>query len=230
MRIMKKSNALRRANLLMMVMGLSGIAMAGNPLTEGTPEMEGNATNNSVKAHRILVMAIQDNVTSNYFVTDMLAENTQMQSDSVCYIYNKVIEDNLAQMAQKSKFPYTFVNENSIQGCNELLEDIKTTGEAEKQSSDLAFVNGKELKGMLDKAGADYLLLLDSHYLKYQEEPFKTIFHYVNYSLYDANKNKLGQGSNYFTSINPQSEQQMLKSSKKSTAKMLEDLESKLKK
>ena len=50
----------------------------------------------------------------------------------------------------------------------------------------------------------------------------------MNYSLYDGNKKKLAQGSNYFTSINPQSEQQMLKASRKSTAKMLNDVESTL--
>lgn len=210
----------------MMTMSLCGTTLAG------TPELEGNATSsNSVKPHRILVIGMQNNVKSNYFVTDMLAEDTHIQEDSVCYIYNKVIEDNLAQMAQKTKSPYTFVYGKDVQDNNqELLDDIQTTGEAENQSSDLAFVNSNKLKGMLEQAGADYLLLLDSHYLKYQEEPFKTIFHYVNYSLYDANKKKLGQGSNYFTSINPQTEQQMIKSSKKSTAKMLEDLESKLKK
>lgn len=223
---MKKSNVIKKGGLLMMTMGICGTTLAG------TPELEGNATsNNSVKPHRILVMGMQDNVKSNYFVTDMLAENTHIQEDSVCYIYNKVIEDNLAQMAQKTKSPYTFVYGKDVQENNqELLEDIQTTGEGENLSSDLAFVNSNKLKGMLEQAGADYLLLLDSHYLKYQEEPFKTIFHYVNYSLYDANKKKLGQGSNYFTSINPQTEQQMIKSSKKSTAKMLEDLESKLKK
>lgn len=226
MRRMKKSNVIRKGGLFMMTMSLCGTTLAG------TPELEGNATSsNSVKPHRILVIGMLDNVKSNYFVTDMLAENTHIQEDSVCYIYNKVIEDNLAQMAQKTKSPYTFVYGKDVQDNNqELLDDIQTTGEAENQSSDLAFVNSNKLKGMLEQAGADYLLLLDSHYLKYQEEPFKTIFHYVNYSLYDANKKKLGQGSNYFTSINPQTEQQMIKSSKKSTAKMLEDLESKLKK
>ncbi len=47
----------------------------------------------------------------------------------------------------------------------------------------------------------------------------------MNYSLYDADKKKLAHGSNYFTSINPQTEDQMLKSSKKSTAKMLDLVE-----
>lgn len=204
--------------------------LASSNLMAATPEMEGNATNSSsVKAHRILVIGAEDNVKSNYFVTDMLAEDTQIAPDSVCYIYNKVIEDNLSLLAQKSKTSYTFVDGNAIQGAyHDVLEGIKTTGEAEGQSSDLAFVNANQLRGMLDQAGADYLLLLDTHYLKYQEVPFKTIFHYVNYSLYDGNKKKLAQGSNYFTSINPQTEQQMIKSSRKSTAKMLGDVENAL--
>lgn len=130
---------------------------------------------------------------------------------------------------KKTKANFTYVDGNAIQGTyHDILEDIKTTGEGENQSSDLTFVNATQLRGMLEQAGADYLLLLDNHYLKYQEEPFKTIFHYVNYSLYDGNKKKLAQGSNYFTSINPQSEQQMLKASRKSTAKMLDDVESTL--
>lgn len=208
----------------MMTMLVSGNLLAG------TPELEGNASNNSTaKANRILVIGAQDNVKSNYFVADMLAEDTQINPDSVCYIYNKVIEDNLSLLAKSKKTSYTFIDGNNIQGTyNDILDDIKTTGEGENQASDLSLVNSTQLRGMLDQAGADYLLLLDTHYLKYQEVPFKTIFHYVNYSLYDGNKKRLAQGSNYFTSINPQSEQQMCKSSRKSTAKMLDDVASTL--
>ena len=90
-----------KGSLLMMTMLISSNMMAG------TPELEGNATSNAVKAHRVLVIGAQDNVKSNYFVTDMLAEDTQINPDSVCYIYNKVIEDNLAQLAQKSKANFT---------------------------------------------------------------------------------------------------------------------------
>lgn len=212
-----KINGNVKGGLLLMSLLISGNIVAGN------------ASNEEVKSHRILVMSMLDNVKSNYFVTDMLAEGTQINPDSVCYIYNKVIEDNLSQLAQKSKASYTFIDGNDIKGMGEdILDDIKTSGEAENQASDLTFVNASRLKGLLDKAGADYLLLLDTHYLKYQEVPFKTIFHYVNYSLYDGNKQKLAQGSNYFTSINPQSEQQMLKSSRKSTAKMLDNVENTL--
>ncbi len=191
----------------------------------GKPETKGNAVNDEVKSHRVLVLSAMDNVTSNYFVTDMLAENTNIKEDSVCYIYNKVIGNNLSAIARKEKSPYSFVDGNQQTNASKLLENIRTIGDDENKSSDLTFVNAGELKNLLADAGADYLLLLDAHYLKYQEQPFKTIFHYVNYSLYDADKKKLAHGSNYFTSINPQTEDQMLKSSKKSTAKMLDLVE-----
>lgn len=136
-----------KGSLLMMTMLVSSNMMAG------TPELEGNATSNAVKAHRVLVIGAQDNVKSNYFVTDMLAEDTQINPDSVCYIYNKVIEDNLAQLAQKSKANFTYVDGNAIQATyHDILEDIKTTGEGENQSSDLTFVNATQLRGMLDQA------------------------------------------------------------------------------
>ena len=131
-----------KGSLLMMTMLVSSNMMAG------TPELEGNATSNAVKAHRVLVIGTPDNVKSNYFVTDMLAEDTQINPDSVCYIYNKVIEDNLAQLAQKSKANFTYVDGNAIQGTyHDILEDIKTTGEGENQSSDLTFVNATQLRG-----------------------------------------------------------------------------------
>ena len=46
----------------------------------------------------------------------MLAENTQINPDSVCYIYNKVIEVNLIQLALKSKANFTYIDGNAIQG------------------------------------------------------------------------------------------------------------------
>ena len=90
--------------------------LVSSNMMAGTPELESNATSNAVKAHRVLVIGAKDNVKSNYFVTDMLAEDTQINPDSVCYIYNKVIEDNLAQLAQKSKANFTYVDGNAIQG------------------------------------------------------------------------------------------------------------------
>lgn len=220
MKKMKK----RGMTLLTMLFAMVNVMTAGNP--ETTESLDAN----SVKQHRVLVISVKDNVKSNYFDKDILSEDSKIAADSICYIYNKVIGENISAMAKKEKSAYMFVDGNTIKDdCYNFIQQVNLTGEEDKLASDLASVNDEQLKSLLDKAGAAYLLVLDAHYLRYQELPFKTIFHYVNYSLYDANKNRLAQGSNYFTSINPQNEMQMLKSSRKSTAKIVDMVENTLK-
>lgn len=201
-----------------------------NSLMAGTPEKTESNESNSAKLHRVLVVSVKDNVKSNYFDVDILSEDSRIAADSICYIYNKVIEQNLVAAAKKDKSDFMFVNGQGMNGaCLNLSKKMQIIGEEDKLASDLAMVKNEELKALLDQAGAAYLLVLDAHYLRYQELPFKTIFHYVNYSLYDAEKNRLAQGSNYFTSINPQTEHEMLKSSRKSSAKILSLVEDTLK-
>lgn len=220
MKKMKK----RGMTLLTMLFAMVNVMTAGNP--ETTESLDAN----SVKQHRVLVVSVKDNVKSNYFDKDILSEDSKIAADSICYIYNKVIGENISAVAKKEKSAYMFVDGNTIKDdCSNFIQQVNLTGEEDKLASDLASVNGEQLKSLLDKAGAAYLLVLDAHYLRYQELPFKTIFHYVNYSLYDANKKRLAQGSNYFTSINPQNEMQMLKSSRKSTAKIVDMVENTLK-
>lgn len=220
MKKMKK----RGITLLTMLFAMVNVMTAGNP--ETTESLDAN----SVKQHRVLVVSVKDNVKSNYFDKDILSEDSKIAADSICYIYNKVIGENISAVAKKEKSAYMFVDGNTIKDdCHNFIQQVNLTGEEDKLASDLASVNDEQLKSLLDKAGAAYLLVLDAHYLRYQELPFKTIFHYVNYSLYDANKNRLAQGSNYFTSINPQNEMQMLKSSRKSTAKIVDMVENTLK-
>lgn len=214
----------RGMTLLTMLFAMVNVMTAGNP--ETTESLDAN----SVKQHRVLVVSVKDNVKSNYFDKDILSEDSKIAADSICYIYNKVIGENISAVAKKEKSAYMFVDGNTIKDdCNNFIQQVNLTGEEDKLASDLASVNDEQLKSLLDKAGAAYLLVLDAHYLRYQELPFKTIFHYVNYSLYDANKKRLAQGSNYFTSINPQNEMQMLKSSRKSTAKIVDMVENTLK-
>lgn len=190
------------------------------------PETEGNEAAENVKAHRVLVVGMNDNVISNYFTKDMLAEGTGISEDSICVVYNNVIESGLMTTARKERSALDFVAPiETLNGWTAITKFARIEGEDDKASADLSTVNADKLRSLLEEAGAAYLLVLDAHYMKYQEAPFKTLFHYVNYSLYDAGKRKLAQGSNYFTSINPQSRAQMMKSSRKSTEKIVEMIE-----
>ena len=72
----------------------------------------------------------------------------------------------------------------------------------------------------MEEADGDYLLILNRHYLKWQDQPLRTLFHFVSYSLYDREKNEITHGTNYFTCMKPEGVKQFRKSSKKSSSKI----------
>ena len=68
----------------------------------------------------------------------------------------------------------------------QVLNEIKVNGESEDCYSDLSAVPTEELQKVLDNAGADYLLVLNQHYLKWQDQPLRTLFPYrpaIPYSI-----------------------------------------------
>lgn len=182
---------------------------------------KGTVTAETTAAPKILVVAPSNNVNSDYYVTDMLTEGTGISEDSVSHIYNNVIAKTMQQIASKE-------NLVMLNGCNSiaanLLQGVELNGSGEDAMVDMSKVDKKKLQLALQQLGASYLLVLDQHFLKYQEVPFRTMFHFVNYSLYDMNENKLGAGKSYFTSFEPQSAKDMIKSSMKSTRKMVAEI------
>lgn len=170
---------------------------------------------------KILVVAPANNVNSDYYVTDMLTEGTGINRDSVSFVYNNVIANVMQQVANKE-------NIIVLNGCgnamNSLLKDIDIYGKGEDAMVDMSKVDKSELQREMHRVGASYLLVLDQHFLKYQEQPFRTMFHFINYSFYDANEKKLGNGKSYFTSFNPQNARDMTKSSLKSTRKIMTEI------
>lgn len=179
---------------------------------------KGTSTAEAVAAPKILVVAPSNNVNSDYYVTDMLTEGTGICEDSVSYTYNNVIAKTLEQFASKENL--VILNGCSSVSSN-LLQGAELNGSGEDAMVDMSKVDKKKLQLAMQQLGASYLLVLDQHFLKYQEVPFRTMFHFVNYSLYDMNENKLGTGKSYFTSFEPQSAKDMIKSSMKSTKKMV---------
>lgn len=174
---------------------------------------------------RVLVIGLDGNIKSNYYDPEMLSEGTGIVKDSLCSVYNEVIENNLAKAAGKEKSKFHFIPvQMGEKDWKELTSNVTIKNDDEHSSSDWSKVNSAELRALMKKTPADYLLVLDTHYLKYQEKPFKTVFHFINYSLYNDKKEKLTQGSSYFTSFAPQSEKEMANSSRKSSQKIVSDI------
>ena len=172
--------------------------------------------NSNVSTKKVLVIGL-DNVNSNYFPQSMITEETGIPTDSISYTYNKIITNNIIQ-SNKDK-DYTFVSPVVSSEINEIIDDIQLKGE-EEESIDLSSIDNNEYHRLIDASNADYVLFLNQHYLKWQEKPLRTLFHFVSYSLYDKNQKEITKGNNYFTCMNLEKADKLSKASRKSSSKI----------
>lgn len=198
------------------IMGVS-LCLLTLSLSVGAKESKkGEGGNYSAK--QILIVGLHDNVKSNYFYNGMIAEETGMQADSIDSAYNRIIAENIAAASPEGPIRFLPATHRQIDG--EILNEIKVNGESEDSYADLSAVPAGEWQAVLEKVGADYLLILNQHYLKWQDQPLRTLFHIVSYTLVDKQKREICRGNNYFTCMNLENPDRLKKISRKSSSKI----------
>lgn len=175
------------------------------------------ATGNT-KETQVLIVGLNDNVKSNYYYNDQIAQETGMGADSIDLQYNHIIAENIVSSSAKSTCKFIEGGNNPDFGA--LIDKIDVSGEGEECSSSLSRISEDELQKVLESADATYLLVLNQHYLKWQQQPMRTLFHIVSYTLYDKNKNKVVTGNQYFTCMNLQKPEKVVQLSRKSSSKI----------
>lgn len=166
---------------------------------------------------KVLVVGL-DNVNSNYFPESMITEETGIPEDSIGETYNRIITDNIIQ-ANKDK-GVAFISSENISDADQLLGNVVVKGENEERYADVEQIDHKNYQQLMDEAQADYVLFINQHYLKWQEKPLRTLFHFVSYSLYDKNQREVTKGNNYFTCMNLEKADRLTKASRKSSSKI----------
>jgi len=166
---------------------------------------------------KVLVVGL-DNVNSNYFPESMITEETGIPEDSIGETYNRIITDNII-LANKDK-GVAFISSENISDADQLLGNVVVKGENEERYADVEQIDHKNYQQLMDEAQADYVLFLNQHYLKWQEKPLRTLFHFVSYSLYDKNQQEVTKGNNYFTCMNLEKADRLTKASRKSSSKI----------
>lgn len=166
---------------------------------------------------KVLVVGL-DNVNSNYFPESMITEETGIPEDSIGETYNRIITDNII-LANKDK-GVAFISSENISDADQLLGNVVVKGENEESYADVEHIDHKNYQQLMDEAQADYVLFLNQHYLKWQEKPLRTLFHFVSYSLYDKNQREVTKGNNYFTCMNLEKADRLTKASRKSSSKI----------
>ena len=176
----------------------------------------------AAEVKRILVVGLPDNVESNYFPLSMIAEETGMPEDSIDYAYNRAVTDNIVRANKDRRYQFLPVEGRSASGW---VERVSVKGEDEEaQYADLSQVDEAAYRQWMDAAGADYVLLLNRHYLKWQEKPLRTLFHITSYSLYDSHHREVAHGNHYFTSMDLDNREQLEKDSRKSSSRIAQNV------
>lgn len=196
------------------VFGLT-VLTVGSVSASSADEEGVKANRNAVK---VLVVALPDNVDSNYFPNSMISEETGIPTDSIDYTYNQVMVRNIIAGNKDKK--YQFVTSQKTALISKLLDEVKLQGEEEEKYADLSQVDDSSYEQLIKDTDSDYVLFLNQHYLKWQEKPLRTLFHITSYSLYDKNQKEVTHGNNYFTSMNLENKNKLSKDSRKSSSKI----------
>lgn len=201
--------------MLGIVMTLSLSALASTSGKE-------SVSNNIGTTKKILVIGLDDNVKSNYFPSSMITEETGIPSDSIGDTYNQAIAENI--IASNKNKTIEFVMLDKKNQCSPLLKTLKIDGEEEVMYLNLNSGSRSCFEQLINETDSDYILVLNQHYLKWQEKPLRTLFHITSYSLFDKNRNEITRGNNYFTSMNLESRENLKKVSRKSSSKITSNI------
>ena len=184
-------------------------------ISSGATAKEKNDGNYHPK--QILMLGLADNVKSNYFYKGLITEETGIREDAIDMTYNAILMENIGAM---SKEEWVFIPAIQTQDNIKWADRIKTDGDDEACYSDMSDIPLAEFQETLNGTGAEYLLVLNRHYLKWQETPLRTVFHIVSYTLFDKDKKELHRGNHYFTSMQLEQPEKLKVISRKSAARI----------
>ena len=145
-----------------------------------------------------------------------------LPEDSIDYVYNRAVADNIVRANKDRRYQFLRVEGASVSGW---MERVSVKGEDEEaQYADLSQVDEAAYRQWMDTADADYMLLLNRHYLKWQEKPLRTLFHITSYSLYDNRHREVARGNHYFTSMALDNREQLEKDSRKTSSRIAQNV------
>ena len=181
--------------------------------------------NNNLSAKNVLMLGLTDNVKSNYFPKRMITNETGIKEDMICREYNAIIMENI-MASTSSNGACMFIPASSAYNWVNL---IRVEGEGDESYSDVSSVPIDEYREALDMAGAEYLLVVNQHYLKWQEKPMRTLFHIVSYTLFDKDQNEVYRGNSYFTCMNLETPDKLRKTSSKTSSRIASTITNQIK-
>lgn len=165
--------------------------------------------------YNTVILPLNDNVKSNYFGKATIEEESGIPAQEIDSIYNNIIINMIS-----NQFSSNIIRTDNSSLIDSLVNEIEITGEDENVFSNLNKISIERYKSFMSSYNADYVIIINRHYLKWQDTPLRTLFHIISYSVFDSSKTEISRGSQFFTSMDLLDEQQLKKKCKKTTGKI----------
>jgi len=161
--------------------------------------VEANKRTGSVKPDiTILVIGFGDNVASNFFPKVEIAEKLNIPLHEFDSILNQKLNKQVQAIDIRQ---LNFITRESIKEINHLRGHIHFHGESGQIAAIIIDRYKEFFKNLLNEHKADYLLVYNEYYLRWQELPFNTLFHIFSYTLFDQSLSEISNGQDHFNTF-----------------------------
>jgi hypothetical protein len=152
----------------------------------------------AAQTRTILVVGFAGNVNSNYFPRETVAEKIEVDPG----MFDSVLHDKLVNgFTNLDKGNNSFIILQNLNETNRIRGYFSFNGENEEIYPEINRTYSPELKKIMEHHGAHYVMVFGQYYLKWQEEPFNTLFHIFNYSVFGPNMEEVTRGKEYFNTF-----------------------------
>lgn len=182
---------MKKLPLLILSTLLYSIAFASG-INEGDTKTTGKDPKAAKKT--VLIVGLKEgNITSNYYMTESIAEKTAISQDSLEEVFSREISESISRISDSD---FNFVRLGKENSSKKLLDKVQYRYDKEMMVSDLTEMKDEDYMQLLKEYNADYVLFLDHYYLKY--EGGSNLFHMFNYHIYNKHKKGIISGKSFF--------------------------------
>ena len=172
---------------------------------------------------KVVVIAAPENIKSNYFYPGLIAEHLHTSVDSLNYYLNTKFLEQLQLQCGKT---LQFVDGSDQPSYFSIQGNIEVTGEGDVAKASISKIGTKDYNQLLLESQADYVLVINQHYFKKQEDgSMNTIFHIVSYTLFDSNQTIVSTSSQNYSVMKLLPANEMVALMKKPAGKMVQKIE-----
>ena len=125
--------------------------------------------------YNTVILPLNDNVKSNYFGKATIEEESGIPAQEIDSIYNNIIINMIS-----NQFSSNIIRTDNSSLIDSLVNEIEITGEDENVFSNLNKISIERYKSFMSSYNADYVIIINRHYLKWQDTPLRTLFHIID--------------------------------------------------